>query len=202
MKKALLIAGLFVLWSVQANAATWINGHKYPDGCKEYTLATGEWGVQCPSMDSNPQNTYWSSRTVNQLPGHASTVEITPEPKFQEPDQCRAATKRMEIVSGIIWEWFNTAKYGTPDERVLTGPVAKEVGERFRTYIIRSIETGRKKYRFGTRYEDRDGACATYIDASRQELLRVFHIVQAEAAKGNRDLIGTGLNSRPSQFNR
>jgi len=202
MKKALLIAGLFVLCSAQADAAIWIRGHKYPDGCKEYTLATGEWGVQCPSMDSNPQNTYWSSRTVNQLPGHASTVEITPEPMFQEPDQCRAATKRMETVSGIIWEWFNTAKYGTPDERVLTGPVAKEVGERLRTYIIRSIETGRKKYRFGKRHEDRDGACATHIDASRQELLRVFNIVKAEAAKGNRDLIGTGLNPRPSQFNR
>lgn len=193
---------LVLFYIAEAHSATWIQGHKYPDGCKEYTLATGEWGVQCLSMDSNPQNSYWSKRKVGRLPGHASTVEIAPEPKFQEPDQCLDAVKRMEITSGVVWEWFNTAKYGTPDERVLTGPVAKEVGERLRTYIIRSIETGRNKYRFGTRYEDRDGACATYIDASRQELLRVFNIVRAEAAKGNRDLIGTGLNPRPSKFNR
>ncbi|KKL76564.1 hypothetical protein LCGC14_2043640 [marine sediment metagenome] len=202
MKKLLLIAGLFVLCSAQADAATWIRGHKYPTGCKLYTLASGEWGVRCPSMNSNPQNNYWSNRKVEILPGHASIAEVAPEPKFQEPIKCRAAMKRMEATSGALWKWFNIVRYGTPDERELTGPVAKEMYERLRTYMLLAIETGDNKYRFGTRYEDRDGACANHINASRQEVLRVFNIVKAEGARGNRDLIGTGLNPRPSQFNR
>ena len=202
MRKSLLIAGLFVLWGSHSATAEWIRGHEYPNGCKEYTLATGEWGVRCPPMNSNPQNKYWSNRKVETLPGHASIVEVAPEPKFQNPIKCRSAKKRMEATFGILWKWFNVVRYGTPNERVLTGPVAKEVYERLRTYILLAIEAGDNKYRFGTRYEDRDGACATHIDASRQEVLRVFRIVQAEAAKGNRDLLGTGLNSRPSQFNR
>lgn len=202
MKRALLIVGLFALWSTQADAATWIRGYKYPDGCKEYTLATGEWGVRCPSMDSNPQNKYWSNRGIEQLPGHASAGRITPEPKFQEPDQCLEASRQMSLTSGTIFKWFRIAKFGTPDERVLTGPVADEVGQRLRTYMMLAIETGQNKYRFGTRYEDRDGICADYIETSRREVIRVFEIVKAEAAKGNRDLIGTGLNPRPSKFNR
>jgi len=200
--KAMLWVGLLTLWVVQANAATWIQGHKYPDGCKEYTLSPSEWGVRCPSMDSNPQNKYWSNRKVEKLPGHASIAEVAPEPKFQEPDRCLAATKRMSLTSGTIWKWFNTTKFGTPDERVLTGPVADEVGDRLRTYIILAIEAAQNKYRFGTRYEDRDGACAAHIKASRQEVIRVFKIVKAEAAKGNRDLLNIGLNPRPSRFNR
>lgn len=199
---AILFSVFVLFYANESHSATWIQGHKYPDGCREYTLATDEWGVRCPSMTSNPQNNYWSKRKVEKLPGHASIVEVAPEPKFQEPIRCRAAVKRMEVTSGILWKWFNIAKYGTPDERVLTGPVAKEVYDRLRAYIMLAIEAGENKYRFGTRYEDRDGACATYIDASRQELLRVFRIVQVEAAKGNRDLLGTGLNPRPSKFNR
>lgn len=202
MKKLLPIAGLLVLLGGHSAKAEWIRGHEYPNGCKEYTLATSEWGVKCPPMNSNPQNKYWSNRKVQILPGHASTVEIAPEPKFQEPIKCRAATKRMEATFGILWKWFKIVRYGTPDERVLTAPMAKEMYERLRTYILLAIETGDNKYRFGTRYEDRDGDCATYIDASRREVLRVFNIIKVEGARGNRDLIGTGLNPRPSQFNR
>ncbi len=199
---AVLFFLLVLFYIIEAHSATWIQGHKYPDGCREYTLATGEWGIQCPSMDSNPQNKYWSTRKVEKLPGHASIVEVAPEPKFQEPDQCLEASRRMSLTSGTIGKWFNTTKFGTSDERVLTGPVADEVGEQLRTYMMLAIEAGQNKYRFGTRYEDRDGACAAHIEASRREVTRVFEIVKTEAAKGNRDLIGTGLNPRPSKFNR
>lgn len=202
MKKTLLIAGLVAVWSAQADASTWINGFKYPDGCKEYRLETGVWGVKCPSMNSNPQNKYWSNREVKQLPGHASRVEIAPEPKFQKPVRCKAAAKQMESTYGNVYNWFRRVRYGTINDRVLTGPVAKEVYEQLRSYTMQAIDTGQNKYRFGTRYEDRDGACADHIEDSRHELLRIFNIVKAEAAKGNRDLIGTGLNPRPSKFNR
>ncbi len=202
MKKVLIIAGLFVLWSAQANASTWINGLKYPDGCKKYTLSTGEWGVKCPSMDSNPQNNYWSNRDVQQLPGHASTVKITPEPKFQKSIRCESAIRQMQATYGSIFNWLHKVRYGTPDDRVLTGPVTKEIYEQWRSFAMHEIKAGRNKYRFGTRYEDRDGACADHVEKARQMLLNRFKMVKAEAAKGNRDLLGTGLNPRPSKFNR
>jgi len=60
---------------------------------------------------------------------------------------------------------------------------------------------GESIYRHRKRGQDADSICSTYIDNAHVELKRVITLLRSEAAKGNRDLIGTGLNPRESQYN-
>ena len=70
-----------------------------------------------------------------------------------------------------------------------------------RVYSMRAMSYGESIYNHGRRGEDADFLCQEYVTKAEAEVSRLFALVRAEAAAGNRDLEGTGLNPNASPYN-
>lgn len=133
--------------------------------------------------------------------GHASIPgTIARQAPAPRPIRCLAEERKISNVHGMITMWFREVIYG--DQRVLTARAAYRVRDKITAYIKYEISIARDKFAAAKRGEDADGFCANHLIAAKNEALRVFNIVKIEAANGNRDLEGTGLNPRPSVYNK
>lgn len=136
------------------------------------------------------------------LGGHASPSHIGGEPMPQSPTKCLAAIQDYLHVGGNVSVWFDRVIYGKYNGRVLTGQAALRVRDRLLNYISREIGVAKEKYAAAYRGQKQNTLCTGHIADAKRETLRVFNLVKAEAAKGNRDLEGTGLNSGVSVYNK
>ncbi len=133
----------------------------------------------------------------NSVPGTISRQALASSPK-----RCLAEVKKYLYVLNDITNWFKPVIYGSHSKRVLTGQAASRVRDMLFGYITSEIDIGKRKFAAAKRGEDASGLCVNHIIAAKRETLRVFNIVKTEAAAGNRDLEGTGLNPMASVYNK
>ncbi len=194
LRTLLMSATILVSFNViEAQASVVIDGVAYPDGCyKASTL------VQCPSGALAEQTEAAKRISPPKMPGHSSNGTVAPQPAHQPPIQCEAAVSRLNDKLADTQYWFRQAIYRT---RVLTSTAASGVRDYIRAYAMRAMNYGESIYRHKRRGEDADGLCREYVDKAYVEVSRLFTLVRAEAAAGNRDLENTGLNARTSPYN-
>jgi len=177
-----------------AGASVVIGGVAYPSGCTE--TATG---IHCPKGALNQHIEKSKRISPPKMPGHSSNGRVARQPVYQPPVQCERAVVRLNHKLGEARVWFRTAIYRS---RVLTAQAASGVRDYITTYSMRAMSYGRSIYSNGRRGENADQLCREYVDEAFKQVAQLFTLVQAEAAAGNRDLENTGLNRRPSVYNR
>ena len=202
LKTLLLAASILVLLNMTgAQASVVIDGVSYPDGCrKTSTTDNGLTSSQvvCP-LDALDERVEAAKRiSPPEMPGHSSNGNFTAQPAFQKPIQCNAAVSRLNDKLADTQYWFREAIYRT---RVLTAEAATHIRDYIRTYSMRAMSYGESIYNHGRRGEDADGLCREYVDQAYEQVSRLFALVRADAAAGNRDLEGTGLNPNASPYN-
>ena len=201
------LAAMVVLPSLittSAHSEVRINGQNFPDGCREITkIVDGVqmWGVDCPTEVNNP--IFEQSKRFNPplFGGFPSDHSVKRQPKFQSFARCDSALEDINDTLGEVLSWFHNVIYGPPSARVLTSEAALSVNDRLRSYIINIMNQGESIYRNRKRGEDGAGKCAKFIELYHENLKYVFALLKSEATKGNRDIIGTGLNHYQSQYN-
>ena len=202
LKTLLLSATILVSLNMTgAQASVVIDGVAYPDGCRK-TLATvrglTSWHVVCPAGALDERVEDAKRISPPEMPGHSSNGTIPRQPAHQKPIQCDAAINRLNNKLADTKYWFRQAIYRT---RVLTTEAATGLRDYIRAYAMRAMSYGESIYAHRRRGEDADGLCREYVDRAYDEVTRLFALVRAEAAAGNRDLEGTGLNPNTSPYN-
>ncbi len=193
-----------ILISTSTHSEVRINGQNFPDGCREIRRLVDEverWGVDCPVQENNSQIERSKVFKPSLFGGFPSDSSVKRQPEFQTFAKCDAALDDINNTLGDVMSWFHQVIYGPPLARVLTAEAALSVNDRLRSYIIVIMERGESIYRNRKRGEDGAGKCAEFIKPYHENLKYVFALVKSEAAKGNRDLTGTGLNAFQSQYN-
>lgn len=177
----------------EVQASVVINGVAYPNGCYTDGLT-----INCPlgALDARIEEAKRISPP--EMPGHASNGTFDSQPVYQSPAQCNAAISRLSDTLADTLYWFRKAIYET---RVLTSEAATGVRDYVRIYAMRAMSYGESIYQHRRRGEDADNLCRKYVDGANKQVSRLFALVQAEAAAGNRDLEGTGLNPYTSPYN-
>ena len=178
---------------IDAEASVVIDGIAYPNGCYRELTA-----VKCPkgALDKRVEDAKRISPP--KMPGHSSNGTVASQPVHQPPVQCRAAVSRLNDKLADTQYWFRQAIYRT---RVLTSAAASGVRDYIRAYAMQAMSYGESIYQHGRRGEDTDSLCREYVDKAYGEVNRLFMLVRAEAAAGNRDLENTGLNPNASSYN-
>ncbi len=192
------------LIATSIHAEVRINGQNFPDGCREIRrLVDGveRWGVDCPVQENNFRIERSKLFKPSLFGGFPSDSSVKRQPEFQTFAKCDAALDGINNTLGDVMSWFHQVIYGPPSARVLTAEAAMSVNDRLRSYIIVIMDRGESIYRNRKRGEDGAGKCAEFIKPYHENLKYVFALVKSEAAKGNRDLIDTGLNPHQSQYN-
>ena len=177
-----------------AGASVVIGGVAYPSGCIK--TATG---IHCPNGALDKHIEKGKRLSPPKMIGRSSNGKVTRQPVYQPPAQCEPAIVRLNNKLGEARVWLRTVIYRS---RVLTAQAATGVRDYITTYSMRAMSYGRSIYNNGRRGENADQLCREYVDGAFIEVAQLFALVQAEAAAGNRDLENTGLNRRPSVYNR
>lgn len=199
---AIVVLPSFIATS--AHSEVRIHGQNFPDGCREITRIVDEvrmWGVDCPTELNNPRIERSKAFRPPLFGGFPSDSSVKRQPAFQSFARCDAALDGINNTLGDVMGWFHEVINGPPSSRVLTAEAALSVNDRLRSYIMNIMDHGESIYRNRKRGEDGAGKCAEFIKVYHDNLKYVFALVKSEAAKGNRDLIGTGLNPYQSQYN-
>ena len=210
-----LLKSLMVMTAVVAfsgtsatQASVIIDGQEFPDGCKRIEKEVNglqTWGISCPKgADRRQYEAYIERQKHRQAPsfgGWASGDDVKRQAPIQQYVKCKAATREFHETLAINLEWFHQTLYGPAHKRVFTARAITSVRDRLRSWGMGVMERGKSIFRHRKRGEDGDGLCTTYIENAHIELNRVVTLLRREAAKGNRDLIGTGLNPHESQYN-
>ena len=97
--------------------------------------------------------------------------------------------------------WLRSSEYSAPEDRELTAMASHQLHQNIRSWGMGIKDRGLSIYRHRKRGEDGDRMFADFIREGHEELTRVVALARFEASKGNRDLDGTGLNPRPSEYN-
>ena len=143
------------------------------------------------------------SMNIRKLPGHASNFDPkNREPLPPSPKPCLDAIKSAADSYGVMAAWYRTVIYGDHNQRVLTASAAYETRNMLEMYIKEEINIAEKKFRAAKRTEDANKLCVSHVKAAESEIIKTFNLILVEADKGNRDLLGTGLRSYTSVYNK
>ena len=205
LRKSLIFAPLLIGLALptSSKADVLIDGHWYRDGCYGYSMPGGQFGIKCPVEIRDPKADFHRKKQVPPYGGHTSSFQGTRQKNngFQSFTRCRDRISRFSGEVGSFNQWMLYVLRGRPDQRILTYNAAKWVKERLRSYGMHVIDIAENKYRFRKRGEDGVGNCIAALEQGRREFHRVVALIKSEAAKGNRDLAGTGLNPHVSPYN-
>ena len=191
------------LVSFSAQASVLIDGKEYQDGCYKMVRGNGTWGIICPTETHQEVAERIKQRRPGKLPGFASSPgSFKPESTPQSAKKCLLMMAEFGYLQGALSHWTHQVLYGDPHERVLTARAAYTVRDMLEAYMRREIGVAERKFRASRRDENALKLCVDHVKGAMAEFSRIFDLVQAEAAKGNRDLAGTGLNQRTSIYNK
>lgn len=210
MKNTLKLLGLSVaaitFLSISGGRAdVRIHGQNFPDGCREITRTingTQMWGVDCPIRDIDPRIERGKRVDPPSFGGFPSNNSVKRQPEFQRNVRCKASIHTFMNHLGSTVNRLTYDLNGPPRVRRFTSEAARGTRNRLRSWGMGIMDRGNSIYRNRRAGEDGDGLCAIYMGKAQQELTRVINLLKTEAAKGNRDLTGTGLNSFPSVYNK
>ena len=205
---ALFAAALLTIASVSESQATsseyvWIEGYKYPGSCKKVVRTRNgrqEWGVFCPRVDYIPEIEDGKRKHAPSLGGFASR-NVPRQPMPSSPEPCYAAIERFSKKAGAPIKWLRTAIYGHPKHRFFTQPAARYMHNKLESYSKRAIRDAENMYQWARRGENATALCVDFLNEATIEVERIHKLLVSEAAKGNRDLDGTGLNPYASDYN-
>lgn len=203
LRKSLIFAPLLIGLALPtaSKADVFINGTKYRDGCYGYNMPGGRFGIKCPVERRDPKADFHRNMRIPSYGGHASTFQRTRQDRgFQSFNECQSHIARFSVEVSDFNSQMGVILRGRPEQRVLTYRAAKWVKERLRSHGMNVIQIAEDKYRFRKRGEDGSN-CIAALEEGRKEFRRVVRLIRSEAAKGNRDLVGTGLNPHVSLYN-
>lgn len=184
-----------------------------PDGCMLVNAKAG-WEINCPPVKDEKRRAYVLKRKAPVLPGHASDLPPVKLPPVKNegggvtsyelsdyPSACRPARIAFADHGGMFIGFLRRERNSSAVDS-LTNEAAYNVEQLVRYYMSIVDREATAKFRYSKRGGNGDAICTAHFDVGKAELVRIGQIIIDELNKGNRDLMGTGLNPYAHETNK